>query len=74
MKISKIFSSVRSVLCVAVVIVMVLSVTVLHAAAIATLRNVVGPVDLLIGGALPASPAKNDGKLASGDMRIESNN
>ncbi len=68
MKVSKLYGSFNLALCVAVVIVLLLSVTVLHAAAIATLRNVVGPVDLLIGGALPASPAKNDGKLASGDM------
>lgn len=44
------------------------TVTDLHAAAIATLRNVAGPVDIMRGGALPAVPAKNGAQVASGDL------
>lgn len=43
-------------------------VTDLHAAAIATLRNVTGNVDILAQGQLPAKSAKNGDQIASGDL------
>jgi len=43
-------------------------VTDLHAAAIATLRNVTGTVDILAQGQLPAKTAKDGDQISSGDL------
>jgi hypothetical protein len=40
----------------------------LFAGDVASLRSVTGPVDIMRGGALPAVPARNGEKVASGDM------